>query len=44
MYNPFTDTWAIGTSMPRQGDMGAGTVVGDTIYITGSYNRPIGQV
>jgi hypothetical protein len=44
VYNPFTNTWAVGTPMPRQGDMGAGTIVGDTIYITGSYNRPIGQV
>ncbi len=44
VYNPFTDTWAIGTSMPRGGDMGAGTIVGDTIYITGSYNRPFGLI
>jgi N-acetylneuraminic acid mutarotase len=44
VYNPFTDTWAVGTPMPRQGDMGAGTIVGDTIYITGAYERNRGRV
>jgi hypothetical protein len=44
IYSPFTDTWTVGTPMPRPGDMGSGTIVGDTIYITGSYNRPTGRV
>jgi N-acetylneuraminic acid mutarotase len=38
VYSPFTDTWTIGTSMPRHGGWGAGTIVGDTIYITGAYD------
>jgi hypothetical protein len=44
VYNPFTDSWTIGTPMPRPGDMsGPAVIVGDTIYISDAYDRHQGQ-
>jgi hypothetical protein len=42
VYNPFTDSWADGTPLPVEGDMGSAVIVGDTIYIPNAYNRPSG--
>jgi len=39
IYNPATNTWAIGTPMPLPGDMSSAVIVGDTIYVTNAYNR-----
>ena len=39
IYNPFTNTWAVGTALPMNGDMGSCAIVGDTIYITNAVNR-----
>ncbi len=42
IYNVNQNTWATGTQLPEAGDMGSGTIVGDTIYITNAYNRQSG--
>jgi hypothetical protein len=39
IYNPFTNTWATGSALPMNGDMGSCAIVGDTIYITNAVNR-----
>jgi hypothetical protein len=45
VYNPFTDSWAIGAPLlPRPGDMSSAVIVGDTIYIPNAYDRSSGQV
>ena len=44
IYNVNQNTWTTGTSLPEYGDMGSGTIVGDTIYITNAYNRSSGQL
>ncbi|MEO0086079.1 MAG: kelch repeat-containing protein, partial [candidate division WOR-3 bacterium] len=44
VYNPVSNTWATATSLPEAGDMGSGTIIGDTIYITNSYNRSSGTL
>ncbi|MGQ9678727.1 MAG: kelch repeat-containing protein, partial [bacterium] len=44
VYNVNRNTWATATSLPEAGDMGSGTIVGDTIYITNAYNRQSGQL
>jgi hypothetical protein len=46
VYNPFTDTWAIGVPiLPRPADMsGPAVIVGDTIYISNAYDRSSGQI
>jgi hypothetical protein len=39
VYNPFTDSWAIGTPIIRPADMsGPAVIVGDTIYISNAYD------
>lgn len=40
VYNPFTNTWAVGTSLPVAFDMGGACMIRDTIYIIGGLNRP----
>ncbi len=42
VYNVNQNTWATATALPEAGDMGSGTIVGDTIYITNFYNRQSG--
>ncbi len=44
IYNVNRNTWTTGTSLPEAGDMGSGTLVGDTIYITNAYNRTSGAL
>ncbi|MEO0079118.1 MAG: kelch repeat-containing protein [candidate division WOR-3 bacterium] len=44
VYNPFNNTWATATSLPEACDMGSGTIIGDTIYITNGYNRTSGAL
>ncbi len=39
IYNPFTNTWSVGTALPMNGDMGTAAIIGDTIYITNAINR-----
>jgi hypothetical protein len=39
IYNPFTNSWAVGTPLPQNADMGSAVIVGDTIYITNAINR-----
>jgi len=39
VYNPFTNTWATGTALPQNADMGGAAILGDTIYITNAVAR-----
>jgi hypothetical protein len=39
IYNPFTNTWSVGTALPMNADMGTAAIIGDTIYITNAVNR-----
>jgi len=39
VYNPFTNAWAVGTSLPAAFDMGDACMIRDTIYIVGGLDR-----
>jgi hypothetical protein len=38
IYNPSTNSWTTGTSLPTYVSMGSCVIVGDTIYITNAYD------
>lgn len=38
IYNPFTDSWSTGTSLPQPFGMGGAAIIGDNIYILGGFS------
>jgi len=40
VYNPFTNTWAVGTALTAGFDMGGAAISGDTIFFLGGLTRP----
>jgi len=39
IYDPFTNTWSVGTPLPYPACTGAGVIIGDSIYLPGAWGQ-----